>query len=950
MLNKFISTTIISVILSLPLLAQDDFSDQVDESKESLTISGVVLDASSGKPIAGANIVADDSDLGAAADEDGRFTIEDAQQGGSFTASAIGYEELTLYADQEELSFSLKLALVKMSELEVLASRATEKTAVAYTDISKDEIALRLGAQDIPLALNLVPSVYATNQGGGAGDARINVRGFNQRNVAIMINGIPVNDMENGWVYWSNWDGVADATSSIQMQKGLSAQNLATPSIGGSMNIITDASAQESGGSFKQEVGAWGMFKTTLSYHTGMLMDNKLALSATAVKKTGDGYYNGTWTDAWAYYFGGTYFLNEKHKLQFYALGAPQRHGQNLYRQNIGVYDKDFAKSIDGYSQDALDNVEEAGRDYSQTSSSVSDETAALLGDQQFEMYTEFTGERHEKNLINERENFFHKPQMALNHYFNINDKADLISSFYWSGGMGGGSGTYGSLNWDYTNFSRRINYDSTILENDSLGASSGILRNSNNRQTTLGFLSKFNYEVSSDLKAQVGLDYRSARIYHVKTIRDLLGGDYYMTSDSEFDVDNGQGGLGDPIDYNFTNYVNWLGLFGQVEYNVNAIKAFAMAGMTSVKYTHWNHFKDASNYDYTYVQAKDASDLGFVEGLGDANGGHANDLYIESDPITTFQVKGGVLYELGSSLSFLNAIPVLGKVYDNTDLWMNFGIIDKAPIFDQVIQDWDAKMSSDPKNEQFLAFEFGLNANSNDGTLAGKLNIYNTTWNDRIATKYVQNEEGDDDIIYLSGINQNHFGIETELAYQLNDMFRVDIGSSFGIWKYLDDATGTYRDSDGTEESYSYSIKDVKVGDSPQASINLGLTASPVEAALVQITYRHYSLFWSDWDPTSREYTPGSTQPDRNDSWRTPNYGIVDLNASYDLPFEFNGATAQVVLNVRNLLDAVYVQDALDNSRYNAYPFRVNDHSASAAEVYLGMPTSYNLGLKVNF
>ena len=58
-----------------------------------------------------------------------------------------------------------------------------------------------------------------------------------------MLNGIPVNDMENGWVYWSNWDGVADATSSIQLQKGLSAQNLATPSIGGSMNIITDAAA-----------------------------------------------------------------------------------------------------------------------------------------------------------------------------------------------------------------------------------------------------------------------------------------------------------------------------------------------------------------------------------------------------------------------------------------------------------------------------------------------------------------------------------------------------------------------------------------------------------------------------------------------------------------------------------------------------------------------------------
>ena len=75
-----------------------------------------------------------------------------------------------------------------------------------------------------------------------------------------------------------------------------------------------------------------------------------------------------------------------------------------------------------------------------------------------------------------------------------------------------------------------------------------------------------------------------------------------------------------------------------------------------------------------------------------------------------------------------------------------------------------------------------------------------------------------------------------------------------------------------------------------------------------------------------------------------------MDLNASYNLPFEISGAKAQIVLNVRNLFDEVYIQDALDNSRYNAYPFRVNDHSASAAEVYLGMPTSYNLGLKINF
>ena len=388
---------------------------------------------------------------------------------------------------------------------------------------------------------------------------------------------------------------------------------------------------------------------------------------------------------------------------------------------------------------------------------------------------------------------------------------------------------------------------------------------------------------------------------------------------------------------------------FGQAEYSVDALKAYAMVGATTVKYTHWNHFKDASNYDYSYVQAKDASDLDFVEGLGESTGGHANDLYIEADPITTFQVKGGVLYELGNALSFLNAIPVVGKVYDDADVWFNFGLIDKAPIFDQVIQDWDAKMSTDPSNEKFVAFEFGLNARSNDGTLAGKLNIYNTSWNDRIATRTVENVDGDQDIVYLTGINQVHTGIETEFAAQINDMFRVDLGVALGSWRYLDDATGTYRDSDGSDQGYSYALKDLKVGDAPQASFNFGLTASPTEGSAVQLTYRRYELFYSDWSPTSREFSDGES-PDRAQSWKVPGYGIFDLNASYDLPFEYAGAKATVVLNVRNLLDEVYVQDATDNSRYNAYPFRVNTHTANSAEVFLGMPTTYNLGLKINF
>ena len=469
-----------------------------------------------------------------------------------------------------------------------------------------------------------------------------------------------------------------------------------------------------------------------------------------------------------------------------------------------------------------------------------------------------------------------------------------------------------------------------------------GILRNSNNRQSTIGLLSKLDYDVNENLKAQVGIDWRTAQIYHVKTIRDLLGGEFFVNTDSDFDGEGQQKGLGDPIDYNFTNTVDWLGLFGQVEYNTGALTAYGMGGLTTVKYTHWNHFKAAANYDYTYVQEKDGSSADWVEGPGDDMGGNPGELYIEADPISTMQAKGGLMYGLGDVFSFLNMIPVVGKVYDDADIWFNFGLIDKAPIFDQVIQDWDGKMSTDPKNEKFNAFELGLNTRSNDGTMAAKINFYSTTWSDRIATKYIVNPETEDDeIVYLTGINQTHTGIESEFAAQIHPMVRLDINMGLGNWGYTDDATGSYRD-DETDVEYTYGLKDLKVGDMPQATMALGFTVTPVEGATIQALYRYYALHYADWSPSSRE-----GGDDRIQVWKAPAYGVLDVHATYDIPIEFGSAKPSVFLHMFNALDEVYIQDAVDNSSYNAWS---DTHRASDAEVFFGLPASFNLGLRVSF
>ena len=342
---KFNFTILLSVLLfSSYSFSQDDFSDEAENQK--LNVSGTVYDASSGKPIAGANVIVDDGDLGAAADGDGKFSIEGVDQGASITVSAIGYEDLTLYADSSVANFTLNQVVLELGALDVIAPNAKfRETPVAFTDVSREELELRLGSRDLSMIFNEVPGAYASMLGGGAGDSRVSIRGFDQRNMAIMINGVPVNDMENGWVYWSNWDGMADVTSDVQVQRGLGASNLAVASVGGTINIKSSAADMDRGYGFKQELGNDRFLKTTINASTG-LMDNGFAVSALFQRKTGDGYVDGTWTDAYSYFITASKTFGD-HVFDFTLLGAPQQHGQ---RDGDNIHDEATWKGYSDYS------------------------------------------------------------------------------------------------------------------------------------------------------------------------------------------------------------------------------------------------------------------------------------------------------------------------------------------------------------------------------------------------------------------------------------------------------------------------------------------------------------------------------------------------------------------------------------------------------------------------
>lgn len=897
------------------------------------TLSGKVTDSRTGEVLAGANVFIKSISTGAATNADGSYAFKVNKGQYTVTCSYIGFEQQEVDVNvtgNMELNFALKDFEFSLS-VTVIADRAKEReTPVAFSNVEKKDVELMLGSQDIPMALNLTPSLYATMQGGGAGDARVNVRGFNQKNVAIMINGVPVNDMENGWVYWSNWDGVGDATSSIQVQRGLSAVNLAAPSIGGTMNVITDPTAQKFGVKYKQEFGNDQFFKSTLVANTG-LIDGKWAVNFLGVRKVGDGLIDKTWTDAWAYYLGAAYNINDNNRIELYALGAPQQHGQNLYKLNLGNYShklaNELAENQRDYDPAALTQFKELGRKYNPTWNVVDPSYNSKV------YWGGTTHERHSTDFINERENFYHKPIVNLNWYSKLSDMASVYTTVYYSGGTGGGTGTYGSPKWDYSNVQRVADWNATIAANrsnlDSNGVSNskGILRNSVNQQWTVGAISKAYVKLNDNLTTSIGVDWRTAEIEHFYEVRDLLGGQYFYNEDNDFNVTEASKikRLGDKVNYYNTNTVDWIGFYGQAEYSEGPFTAFGMYGWSTIKYSYTDHFHTADT---------------LLGGKPDISSG---ELKTTSPNINGFQVKGGLSY----------------RATESVDVYANIGHVEKVPIFDFVIDDIDGSLVNNPENEKFTSFEIGVNYHSPDRKFTAKVNYYNTLWKDRSVikdvVKYVTlpgetNSTRTEGILLSQNVKQRHTGLEIESSYQPIQYFRLDASLSFGNWEYLSDALGKYKPYERkylpywpTEETLY--IKDIKVGDAPQTQATLALSVFPVEGWQAQFVMKSYRDYYADFDPITR-----TIAGDRAQSWRAPAYTVFDFHTVYDLPIHLEGVDFQLFAHVFNVFDALYIQDAVDNSSYNAYSANGLTHSADDAEVYLGLPRTFNVGVTLRY
>ncbi|TXD49785.1 TonB-dependent receptor [Polaribacter sp. IC073] len=575
-------------------------------------ITGTIVDETN-QPLPGASVLVKGTTNGTSTDFNGKFTLEAKSNSGVVIVSFIGYKskEAIFSSSKNNLTVQLLEDAGSLDEIVVTATSFAidRKTPVAVSTIRAAEIEARLGTQEFPEILKSTPGVYATKTGGGYGDSRINLRGFSSENVAVMINGVPVNDMENGAVYWSNWAGLSDVTSAMQVQRGLGASKVAVPSIGGTINIISKSTDALKGGNIKMSTGNNGYQKYSMTLSTG-LMDNGLAITASAAKISGDGYVDGLQFDGVNYFLNVSKILNDDHKLSFNVIGSQQTHGQ---RYNTRTIAENRA-------------TEQGGKRFNPD-----------------------WGYRNGK-VENISYNYYHKPQISLNYDWTISDKTFLTTVAYASFGTGGGRRTQGSgkfTNNDYRlgDVDQPINFDRIVQENKDNGAmgSTDVFAASNNDHNWYGILSTLKTDLSDNLILTAGLDGRYYIGKHYYEITDLLGGQYYLNPNTNDNNFNEALQVGDRFNRDYEGRVLRYGTFAQLEYSQDDLSVFLSSSISNTRYGRSSFLDDSSNPNGTV--SENANFLGFgTKGganynLDEENNVFANICYFSKAPFLTGNV-----------------------------------------------------------------------------------------------------------------------------------------------------------------------------------------------------------------------------------------------------------------------------------------------------------------------
>lgn len=745
--------------------------------------------------------------------------------------------------------------------------------------------------QDVSGLLQSSRDIFNSTAGFNFGVARYRIRGYDSENFVVTMNGVTLNNPETGRAIWALWGGLNDITRYQETKNGISSSPLTFGGIGGSSNINARPTSVRKGTNISYALANRTYNHRIMATHSTGMMDNGMAVAVSASGRYSDeGYIDGTFYSGASYFISIEQKLNNKHSIGFVGFAAPTVQGRN---------------------------------------SITTQETYDLTGNNFYNSYWGYqNGEKRNSRVRNT-----HQPRLMLNHYFDINDKTQLMSSIYYTFGRSGNTRlnwhhaadprpeywknlpsfysepgdeylyaqqaalwqaqdpTTTQLDWDHFYFANSKNLYTLDNVNGTGTSLTGnrskyIIEEQRQDVYDYGFNSTLTHKLNDKLTLSGGVKGSIYKSKNFKVVDDLLGGEFWVDVDqfaerdiadpdaAQTDLDNPNRAVkvGDKFGYDYDININTFNLYAQIDGTSAKIDWFLGASATYTSFWRTGNVRNGLFPENSF---------------GDS----------EKQNFTNFGAKAGVVYKLtGRHL-----------------LTANGAFITRAPLARNSFLSPRTRheVVSGLENEKILSGDFNYIVRY--PKVKTRATVFYTSIQDKLWSRNFYHDELNTFVNYvMKGVDQLFVGVEFGGEVKVTPTITATGTFAMGDFTYNSRPTATVTQDNSTkllEENKTIYLKNYKMGESPQTVSSIGLRYRSPKYWFVGADFNYFADIYLQVNPDRRteealaNFVDTDPQVDGiiNQQKLDNNY---TLNLFAGKSWKFGNYFLRVNLNVTNVLD----------------------------------------------
>lgn len=898
------------------------------------TISGKVLASDSQQPLAGLEITLEGSIYSATTQADGTFSISNVRSGNYLLGiydRGVLLEEIPVEVREESV---FDLGQIEVDIVQADESRGSSPLPTIELDETDFESS-DLEVQDYSGMLSASRDLFMSRAGFAFGQRRFRVRGYDSEYSTMMLNGIPMNDLENGRIFWSNWGGLNDVMRSRTSSVGLEPVEFAFTDIGGGTSIDTRASQQweqtrvsyaASNRSYRQRL--------MVTHNTG-LMPGDWAVSLSASRRwANEGFIEGTFYDAYSYFMSVDKKLSGGHSLNLNVFGAKSKRGRsgagtqevydlsgdNHYNSNWGYQDGEKRNTRIADSHRPTFILRHDWDVFNQTTITTS---VAFQTGKYGTTALDWNNARDPRpDYYRYLPSYIEDPQVAAEVADRWRNNEDIRQ-----------------INWEEFYFVNRRS-ETTIKDangipgNDVTGnRSKYILEERRFDPTVYSFNSTVNSVLSNVVKLTGGISYQRLINESYKEVEDLLGGDFYLDIDrfaerdfSDLESDKLQSDLqnpnrlvteGDIFGYNYDINVEKINAWVQGQFDFRRFNVFAGAQLSQSNYWREGHMQNGHFPD---------NSLGESEKLDFLN----------------YSAKAGATYKIS------------GRQY----LYGSASYQTRAPIARNAFLSPRTNHRVNPSltDEKILSLEGGYQIRS--PFIKGRLTAYYTEFKDQIDLIAFYNDiERAFGFYFLEQINTTHQGIEAAAEVKVSPTLSVSGVAALGFYRYTSEPLASQvqdRNENLLFEEETIYINGFLVPGTPMTALSLGFSYNSPNYWFVNLDINYFDDLFIDFNPDRRRAAAFDLVEKGSEQWEkihrqedTESAVMVNLFGGKSWRLQ-SGQFIYLNVGVNNLLNATDIlTGGFEQRRYN---FQDRDPDTFPSRYFYAQGTNFFASLTYRF